>query len=175
MEGIIYKFLNNTNNKVYIGQTINEKNRYRDHKYCYSESLFHRAVKKYGFENFTYEVLEVLDVSELDKRERYWISYYQSNDLEKVYNLTEGGDGSKGMKRSDETRKKMSESHKMKSSNWKGHHPSEESKKKMSESHKGKHHSDETRKKMSESHKGIMNPTCKGKTWTLLNGKRTWI
>lgn len=59
----------------------------------------------------------------------------------------------KGVTLSDETRRKLSESHK-------GKHHNEESRRKMSESHKGeknpfygKHHSDETRRKMSEAKK----------------------
>jgi len=77
--------------------------------------------------------------------------------------------GKKGFKISEETRKKISASHKGKqlgkdNPNF-GKHPSKEARKKMSEAHKGqipwikgKHHSEETRKKISEAAKGEKNP-----------------
>ena len=53
----------------------------------------------------------------------------------------------KGKRRSEETKKKMSEA-------LKGRQFSEETRKKMSEALKGRHHSEETKKKMSEKAKG---------------------
>ena len=63
---------------------------------------------------------------------------------------------------SDETRRKISESMKGKSSPRKGVTLSDETRKKMSESHKGKHFSEESKKKMTEAQKGNVNN--KGKT-----------
>lgn len=63
----------------------------------------------------------------------------------------------KGTTQSEETRKKLSNSHRGKASPFKGKHHSEESRKKLSESHTckvGKHHSEDTRKKMSAALKG---------------------
>lgn len=163
MEGVIYKFFNNINSKVYIGQTITEKNRFRDHKYCYSESYFHNAIKKYGFENFSYEVLERVDESLLDEREIYWISYFNSNDPEYGYNLTEGGEGGRGHKMTDDNKKKLievntgrvcsEETRKRMSESKKGKQLSEEHKQHLSESLKGRIVSEETRNKISESNK----------------------
>lgn len=56
-EGVIYKYTNKINGKIYIGQTINEKRRLNQHKKSSENSLFHRAIKKYGWENFEYKVL----------------------------------------------------------------------------------------------------------------------
>lgn len=63
--GFIYCFTNTINNKQYIGQTINSTNeRYCNHKSSYQNensteynSLLHKAFRKYGFENFKYEII----------------------------------------------------------------------------------------------------------------------
>jgi NUMOD3 motif len=65
-----------------------------------------------------------------------------------LHNLTDGGDGTSGAIRSDETRRKISEA-------MKGKTHSEESKKRMSEA--SKNPSEETRRKMSERQKGEKN------------------
>ena len=46
--------------------------------------------KNYGFENFSYEVLEECATEMLNERERYWIEYYDT--YNNGYNLTQGGD-----------------------------------------------------------------------------------
>lgn len=100
----IYKFTNKTNGKTYIGQTNNIEKRKRGHK---SESFnkksngynlpFHIAIRKYGFENFDFEILEEIDDAfgrdYLNEREIFFISYYKSLVSENGYNLTIGGDG----------------------------------------------------------------------------------
>ena len=147
MEGIIYKYTNKINGKVYIGQTIHEKQRICAHKYCYGESYFHNAIKKYGFENFEYVILERLDESLLDEREIYWISFYNANDVSFGYNLTGGGDGLRG--------RKLTEEHKQKLINGKKNKPvSEETRKRMSDAMKGKVRSEEHCRHLSESLKG---------------------
>ena len=176
MEGIIYKFTNKINGKVYIGQTVNEEQRYYNHKRCLEDSYFHRAVKKYGWENFDYEVIERLDESLLDEREIYWIDFYQSFG-EKGYNLTLGGNGSRGYKKTPEQIKNNSLALKGRISPMKGRKTSEEAKRKQSEAHKGKTVSEETKKKMSEAHKNDPGTIEFFKThhhWKLIKGKRVW-
>lgn len=95
----IYKITNNINNKVYIGQsrTIekrwikhkNASNNPNDHNY---DTPLHRAFRKYGVNNFKFEIIEECSIDKLDEREIYWINYYDS--FTKGYNLTLGGDGS---------------------------------------------------------------------------------
>ena len=51
----------------------------------------HRAILKYGKENFTVEVIEETDSTKLNDREKYWIEYYSS--FKFGYNATTGGDG----------------------------------------------------------------------------------
>lgn len=74
----IYKITNLTNNKVYIGQSINILKRFRDHKqiafdkrsHCYDYPLY-RAIRKYGIENFKFEIIEEVTKDLLTIREQY--------------------------------------------------------------------------------------------------------
>lgn len=88
----IYKITNKINNHCYIGQSINIKKRWWSHK-NYREFQkdypLYRAFKKYGIENFVFEVIEECRVSELDEKEKYWINYYDS--YINGYNQTIGG------------------------------------------------------------------------------------
>ena len=62
MEKYIYKITNQLNNKCYIGQTTDYKRRFQEHKnlgYGVEENkLLYYAIKKYGIENFSFEVIE---------------------------------------------------------------------------------------------------------------------
>lgn len=78
MEGIIYKYINKLNNKIYIGQTLYEKERKEAHFIAPANCKFHRAIHYYGWINFEYEVIERVEQSKLSERERYWINYYDS-------------------------------------------------------------------------------------------------
>ena len=103
MRGFIYKITNTINGKSYIGQTIqNVKERFYQHcatkcSKAISNMAIHRAIKKYGKSNFTVEVIEEIDSTNLNDRERYWIKYY--NSYNNGYNSTKGGqEGCKSFK-----------------------------------------------------------------------------
>ena len=105
---IIYKYTS-PSGKYYIGQTYNEHMRKYFHKYDATRgktSAFYNAIRKYGFENFKYEVI-VRDVPHylVNAFERYWIWYYKANT--EGYNSTIGGDGMTAP--TDAVRKKISE------------------------------------------------------------------
>lgn len=93
----IYKIENLINGKVYIGQSICIKNRWQSHKTdgfnpknkCYNRPLY-RAFRKYGLKNFDFSIIELCNPEELNEKEIYWISYYNSYGKE-GYNLTPGG------------------------------------------------------------------------------------
>lgn len=91
----IYKITCNETGKCYIGQSIDIENRWFQHicaaKYETDNNKFYNAMRKYDYENFTYEIIEECSNSqeELDDRERYWIEYY--NSYEEGYNSTRGG------------------------------------------------------------------------------------
>lgn len=102
MFGIIYIITNSINDKVYIGQTIQTlKSRWQAH--CRKGSLeeqnmqIKRAIRKYGKENFSIKELERCSIAELDVKEIYYISLYDS--YKKGYNSTKGGkSGTKELK-----------------------------------------------------------------------------
>ena len=79
----------------------------------------------------------------------------------------------KGKKLSEEVREKISISHKGKPSNHKGKKCLEATKEKISNARKGKKRSKETKNKIANSHKGLSSGT-KGKHWKLVSGKRVY-
>jgi len=97
MYGIIYKATNKINNKIYIGQTTQSlEDRIYFHKYrAYNElnvthTHFINAIRKYGINNFIWEVIDEANTQEeLNEKEIYWIKYY--NSIENGYNIQPGG------------------------------------------------------------------------------------
>lgn len=97
----IYLIRNTLDNKVYIGQSIHIAKRIKDHirsvynlKRTDSNNRLHNAIRKYGPERFELNIIEKCEPTDLNNREIYWISYYNSTNNEIGYNLTFGGDGS---------------------------------------------------------------------------------
>lgn len=97
---LIYQILNNINKKIYIGKTGGSfKRRLSSHKSeskrSRSSQPIHKAMRKYGFDNFSFIVVEdgILDVDTLNEREKYYIDLFNSNDRLIGYNITNGGDG----------------------------------------------------------------------------------
>ena len=85
----------------YIGQTSLENPNIRwQNGYGYKNcTIFWRAIKKYGWENFSHEIIEdnIETLEEANKRETYWIQYYHTwlDDPQcKGYNATLGGNNS---------------------------------------------------------------------------------
>lgn len=93
----IYCFTNLINGKQYIGQSINICDRKNQHYYRYKNlndsgynMPIHLAFRKYGWENFSFEILEECSIDELDKKECYWIK--EKNTLTpNGYNVLSGG------------------------------------------------------------------------------------
>lgn len=98
----IYKITNLINSKSYIGQSINIEKRWYEHKYksqCENDSSFnsilYMAFRKYGIDNFKFEVLEELKtIEELDRKEQYYIKLYKTI-APNGYNILEGGQKSR--------------------------------------------------------------------------------
>ena len=93
--GCIYKINNNINQKIYIGYTTQSvEKRMRQHK---NDDIDHgtvlgRAIAKYGWKNFNYEIIEESDDKEhLLELEIYYIKHFNSK-LPNGYNMTNGGE-----------------------------------------------------------------------------------
>lgn len=89
----IYKITNIINNKIYIGKRTTNKKPEQDTKYFGSGLYITRALKKYGKQNFTKEILEQCTFETLNEREKYYIELYNSRDINIGYNIIEGGYG----------------------------------------------------------------------------------
>lgn len=96
----IYKYTNKINNKIYIGQCFNIVQRKRSHKSAALKNsdscpLFYRAIRKYDYENFDFEIVEGIytDQKGIDEREIFWIKELNAIDNEIGYNISSGGGG----------------------------------------------------------------------------------
>ena len=123
--------------KVYIGITgLKPEYRWNHGKgYAHSNAHFRSAIKKYGWDNFTHEVLyEGLDKKTACKKEVELIAFYDSTNPKKGYNISTGGDtGYSVTFVSEETRRKLSEAFSGENNPMYGKHHTEESKKKISQ------------------------------------------
>jgi len=90
----IYKFTHIETGRCYIGQTIQDPNRRRLEHICDSRHVtknhFHNALKKYGIENFTFEVIaEASSLEELNILEDKFINQFDS--INNGFNIRNGG------------------------------------------------------------------------------------
>lgn len=94
MKYYIYEIRNKVNNKRYIGKTNNFKNRMMAHKRDseqFSNLAIHKAIRKYGWENFDKTIIEETDFELSSSREIYYINLFNSFGGD-GYNMTIGGD-----------------------------------------------------------------------------------
>lgn len=201
MNYYIYLIVNKVNFKTYVGQRKSNK-KWNEDPYMGSGKLIKLAQKKYGMENFEKFLIQYCSTKEeTDAAEKFWIAEYRSRGKAQ-YNIADGGQGGCG-KRSEETKRKISEAHKGKKmseehrrklsevrkgkpTGSKGKHwkLSEETKRKISEANKGKKRSEEWKRKQTEAKKGKpkseetkkkLSEANKGKHWKLIDGKRIYF
>ena len=154
----IYMYINKINGHKYVGQTNNFKRRHNEHiNQSYNKKrkrdydmIFHKAIRKYGIENFEIVILKENLNSQclLNIWEDYYINKYDCLSKEN-YNSARAGYSNPYANKTEEEmrqiRKKMSDSQK-----GKRHKPcSEETKRKISEANKGKKRSEEQRQNIS--------------------------
>jgi group I intron endonuclease len=77
----IYKITKRDDGKSYIGQSIDCNRRIKEH--CspnrYKQGLaIDIAIHKYGVSAFEYEIIDECSIEELNKKEEYWIKYYNT-------------------------------------------------------------------------------------------------
>lgn len=97
----IYKITNKINNKIYIGQSIHIETRIKEHLWKATNSKdvsfnapIHLAIRKYGKENFEWEVIEECSIQDIDEKEKYYIQQYNSL-VPNGYNISTGGQKNK--------------------------------------------------------------------------------
>jgi len=158
---VIYKTVNLINNKIYVGKDSNNNSNYLG-----SGIILKKAIKKYGKENFKKNILESCDLSNINKREIYWIAKLNSINPKIGYNITPGGDGvPKGMFTGKNSphygKKKPKEEIACLTEAARKHNigrcRSEETKKKISLKSKGRTHTEETKRKIALANSGEKN------------------
>ena len=176
----IYKLKTSINNKIYIGSSSNLYKRLSFHfeklrKNCHQNIKLQNHINKYGIDCLTFEIVELCDVTELEKREQYYLDFF--NAVKSGFNIALEVSSSRGIKQSDETIKKRSNS-------LKGRKLSENHKNKISVANQGKVSSRkgatlsmETKKKISEAHRGrkVINPRILEKMSLVRKNKKMGI
>jgi group I intron endonuclease len=186
--GFIYLITNKIDGGIYVGQTVNVRKRWNEHKNnlrngWHSNPILQNAWVKYGESAFEFKIAEEV-TTDLVVSEQFWIDAYRAAGI-RIYNIAEPSEPPMlGRNHTEETRKKMSLSqmdrefsleHRVRLSESQignkkalGHIHTEESKAKMSEAalgnqrFLGRKHSPETLARMSEAQK---------KSWLLRKSK----
>ena len=164
VNGVIYK-LENPTGKIYIGKSVDFSSRlsaYRNLK-CETQRALYNSLKKYGLNQHTITILYEGPSDTLHEKEIFYIEEYKSfkPDNPKGLNLTKGGEGQLGnkqssetiqkriqvhigAKRTDDTKKLMSDSAKLRKPNFTGKKHSQSTIEKMSLVKRGKIQQDST-------------------------------
>jgi group I intron endonuclease len=155
---IIYKTTNQINGKIYVGKAADGR---LLNKYLGSGLNLLKAIKLYGRENFQIKIIDVAsDAIDQNRKEIFWIAFYNSRNPKIGYNISPGGDGFASGKNNPMFGRPMSEETKRKIGNTNkrsllGRNLSDETKHKIGETLTGIKRTIETKRKISNSRKGI--------------------
>lgn len=164
----VYKITNLINDKIYIGKAANHIERMKTHiivakggpeKYKKSFSVIHKAIVKYGEQNFTIEIISEHETEDDALLAEFnCIKEFDSRNNKIGYNCTNGGDGISGYKFTEEQKENLRRGRT-------GILHSKETKKLMSEVHTGQpfygNGDPATRQKVSEMFRGENGPNSK--------------
>lgn len=106
----IYK-ITNPKGSIYVGKSKNILSRFKDYKridHNNGQNKLYNSLKKYGYINHLFQIIEECSVEQLNEREIYWIKFFNSFHHENKkfgLNLTKGGEGGNGILRSEATKK----------------------------------------------------------------------
>ena len=137
-ESGIYKITCKPNGKIYIGSSINLRRRWSTHKYSlrkgtHCNAHLQRAWNKYGEHGFVFEVVEIVEVSNLEQCEQYYLDALRAYDDKIGFNISKDA-----------------------RSPWRGHKLSPEHCLKIGLASKGRAVSPQQRKKLSDAAKKQM-------------------
>ena len=196
----IYMYINKINNKKYVGQTKDFFDRHRRHiqssfnknaKRDYN-TPFHRAIRKYGIENFDIKILaeNIPTQEKVNEYEVFFIKRYKTLNIQDGYNVAEGGYNNpfagKTEEEMEEFKRKMSEARKGQmigeNNPFYGKQHSQETKNKISKNHAnvsgknnpnyGKHISENQKEKLRQINTGkIKSKETKNKISSAMKGK----
>ena len=167
----IYSITNLTNNKRYIGQSVDIYARFGNHKSAlrnnrHGNKHLQNAWNTYGEDNFAFEILYICDTNVIDKAEQDYIKLFDTMNPECGYNKESGGHENKCL--SQESKNLISEKHK-------GKRLTDEHKSKIGKSGQGREFSDETRSKISQALTGIKRSSeTKKKVSDSRIGEKSW-
>lgn len=159
----IYVITCSVTKKVYVGQTNNPSLRWKAHQNSVNSKRNHplkNALLHYGIENFTFNVVETCNDTNVNERECFWISSYNATNPEFGFNLRLGTLVHNC--HTPESRAKISAA--MKNRIFTSQH-----REKLSKASKGRKHTIEARQKMSKSKKGkcpVGLPEIQAKRWS---------
>ena len=169
----IYSIENKVNHKKYIGQSVNIKNRWYQHRVDlngnkHDNDYLQKSWNKYGKDNFDFQILEECSKEMLNEREKYYIDLYKTMNRDYGYNLKSGGQDTNYV--TDYVKNKISEGNKR----YYEQNPDEKIKRSIRSKEQwsnpdirakitgensgmyGHTHTEETRRKISEAHKGTI-------------------
>lgn len=142
----IYLLRNAVNGKVYVGQSVNTRNRWNEHRKSANRGTkthLYDAMRKYGLDSFEFMLVEECGPIQLDERETFWMDFYRAR--EDGYNQMPAGQGGRVM--DEAARERIS-------SKLRGRKLSADRIEQIRRSSTGRKHSEETKRKISEGNIG---------------------
>ena len=108
----IYIITNTVNAKQYVGISTDLERRWKRHRNANEGQLIHKAIKKYGVDAFVFtHVADAFDAESAKMIERLLIIEHNTK-MPHGYNMTDGGDGTMGMAKTEEHKQKLKDSNK---------------------------------------------------------------